>query len=60
MTDPDTPVTVQVAVDPPYPVVIGRGLLGELDGLLRLERRLPGGASRAEAVRRQVAEVILG
>ena len=33
---------------------------GELDGLLRLERRLPKGASRAEAeaVRRQVAEVI--
>jgi hypothetical protein len=29
----------------------------ELDGLLRLERRLPAGASRAE-VRRQVAEVI--
>jgi hypothetical protein len=33
---------------------------GELDGLLRLERRMPKGASRAEAeaVRRQVAEVI--
>jgi hypothetical protein len=31
---------------------------GELDGLLRLERRLPQGASRGEAVRRQVAEVI--
>ena len=31
---------------------------GELDGLLRLERRLPKGASRGEAVRRQVAEVI--
>ena len=30
---------------------------GELDGLLRLERRLPQGASRAD-VRRQVAEVI--
>jgi hypothetical protein len=29
----------------------------ELDGLLRLERRLPAGASRAD-VRRQVAEVI--
>ena len=29
----------------------------ELDGLLRLERRLPQGASRAD-VRRQVAEVI--
>jgi len=31
---------------------------GELDGLLRLERRLPQGAARADAVRRQVAEVI--
>ena len=31
---------------------------GELDGLLRLERRLPQGARRADAVRRQVAEVI--
>jgi hypothetical protein len=30
---------------------------GELDGLLRLERRLPPGTSRAD-VRRQVAEVI--
>jgi hypothetical protein len=30
----------------------------ELDGLLRLERRLPQGADRADAVRRQVAEVI--
>ena len=28
------PVTVQVAVDPPYPVIIGTGLLGELDELL--------------------------
>ena len=35
-----------------------RTVAGELDGLLRLERRLPGGGSRAEAVRRQVAEVI--
>lgn len=33
------------------------GVAGELDGLLRLERRLPQGGSRAD-VRRQVAEVI--
>lgn len=26
----DAPVTVEVAVDPPYPVIIGTGLLGEL------------------------------
>ena len=34
-----------------------RTVAGELDGLLRLER-MPKGAVRAEAVRRQVAEVI--
>jgi hypothetical protein len=33
------------------------GVADELDGLLRLERRLPPGASKAE-LRRQVAEVI--
>lgn len=30
MTDNSHPVVVDVAVDPPYPVVIGTGLLGEL------------------------------
>ncbi len=35
-----------------------RTMAGELDGLLRLERRLPQGGARPEAVRRQVAEVI--
>ena len=30
----------------------------ELDGLLRLERRLPRGADRTDGVRAQVAEVI--
>ena len=35
-----------------------RTVAGELDGLLRLERRLPTGAARTDAVRRQVAEVI--
>ncbi|MFV0495058.1 3-dehydroquinate synthase [Mycobacterium sp.] len=34
MTDSTAPVTVQVAVDPPYPVVIGAGLLDELESLL--------------------------
>jgi hypothetical protein len=34
-----------------------RGVAGELDGLLRLERRLPEGGNR-QAVRRQVAEVM--
>jgi 3-dehydroquinate synthase len=30
MSDSNIPVVVEVAVDPPYPVVIGTGLLGEL------------------------------
>ena len=34
MTRPGDPVTIEVAVDPPYPVIIGTGLLGELDDLL--------------------------
>lgn len=35
-----------------------RGVAGELDGLLRLERRLPRGAQRADTLRTQVADVI--
>jgi MFS superfamily sulfate permease-like transporter len=35
-----------------------RGVAGELDALLRLERRLPRGAGRPDTVRHQVAEVI--
>ncbi|MGO9854504.1 MAG: hypothetical protein ACLPYY_05635 [Acidimicrobiales bacterium] len=35
-----------------------RTVAGELDGLLRLERRLPTGATRTDAVRLQVSEVI--
>ena len=35
-----------------------RSVAGELDGLLRLERRLPRGTERADVVRHQVAEVI--
>ena len=31
---PGAPVVVEVAVDPPYPVIIGTGLLGELGELL--------------------------
>ena len=44
MTDIARPVTVQVAVDPPYPVVIGTGLLSgpgnELDQLLSSRHRV--------------------
>jgi uncharacterized membrane protein YcjF (UPF0283 family) len=35
-----------------------RSVAGEIDGLLRLERRLPSGARGSDAVRGQVAEVI--
>ncbi len=35
-----------------------RGVAGDLDGLLRMERRLPVGTARADALRHQVAEVI--
>jgi hypothetical protein len=35
-----------------------RGVAGELDGLLRMERRLPHGAPRADTLRTQVADVI--
>jgi hypothetical protein len=35
-----------------------RSVAGELDGLLRLERRLPRGTPRADALRSQVAELI--
>ncbi len=35
-----------------------RGVAGELDSLLRLERRLPRGTHRPDAVRLQVAELI--
>ena len=40
MSDATGPVTVQVAVDPPYPVLIGTGLLGELDDLLSGRHRV--------------------
>ncbi len=35
-----------------------QGVASELDGLLRLERRLPGGTPRADALRTQVADLI--
>ncbi|BBY61358.1 3-dehydroquinate synthase [Mycolicibacterium sarraceniae] len=34
MTETREPVTIEVAVDPPYPVIVGTGLLGELGELL--------------------------
>ncbi len=55
-------VTVQVAVDPPYPVIIGSGLLGELDGLLSSRHRVaivhqPRLAQTAEAVRTRLSDL---
>jgi 3-dehydroquinate synthase len=65
MTDSSPPVTVQVAVDPPYPVVIGTGLLNgpdsELARLLSDRHRVailhqPLLADTAEEIRTQLAD----
>ncbi|KAA8963517.1 3-dehydroquinate synthase [Mycobacterium sp.] len=60
MTRPRPPHTVQVAVDPPYPVRIGTGLLAELDKLLAGRHRVailhqPALAATAEAIRDRLA-----
>lgn len=64
MTDktPQPPVTVEVAVDPPYPVVIGTGLLGELAEALAGTRKVailhqPTLAQTAEAIRNHLASL---
>ncbi|MBW0015594.1 iron-containing alcohol dehydrogenase, partial [Mycobacterium sp.] len=54
-------VSVQVAVDPPYPVMIGAGLHGELDELLSGRHRVailhqPVLAHTAEAIRTRLAD----
>lgn len=49
------PVTVRVAVDPPYPVVIGTGLGGRLDELLAARHRV---AILHQPVLGQLAETI--
>jgi 3-dehydroquinate synthase len=61
MTDKSAPVTVQVAVDPPYPVIIGTGLLGELGELLSNRHRVaivhqPALAETAELIRSRLAD----
>ncbi len=65
MTRVGDPVTVQVAVDPPYPVIIGRGLLEglrhELVGLLSDRHRVaivhqPVLAQTAETMRSHLAD----
>src|SRR6201996_8200959 len=61
MSNPPEPVTIQVAVDPPYPVIIGTGLLGELDELLSGRHRVaivhqPALAETAEAIQIRLAD----
>ena len=61
MTRSTGPVTVYVAVDEPYPVVIGTGVLGELEDLLSRRHRVailhqPVLAQTAEAIRSRLAD----
>ena len=49
------PVTVDVLVDPPYPVIIGTGLLGELERILDGRHKV---AILHQPVLAQTAEVI--
>ncbi len=58
MTDP---VTVEVKTDPPYPVVIGTGLMGELGGFLEDRHKVailhqPVLAQTAEAIRSHLSD----
>ncbi len=55
------PVTVEVHVDPPYPVIIGTGLLGELERTLADRHKVailhqPTLAQTAEAIRNALAD----
>ncbi|MFA5710274.1 3-dehydroquinate synthase [Mycolicibacterium sp.] len=57
----NAPVTIKVAVDPPYPVIIGTGLLGELGEQLEGARRVaimhqPVLTQTAEAIRSFLAD----
>ncbi|MGH3674263.1 MAG: 3-dehydroquinate synthase [Mycobacterium sp.] len=61
MTDLTAPVTVEVAVDPPYPVIIGAGLLGELGRFLDGRHKVailhqPVLAQTAEAIRNHLSD----
>ncbi|HZN80644.1 MAG TPA: 3-dehydroquinate synthase, partial [Mycobacterium sp.] len=55
------PVTVDVLVDPPYPVIIGTGLLGELVRILDGRHKVailhqPALAQTAEAIRNHLSD----
>ncbi|MGZ6778775.1 MAG: 3-dehydroquinate synthase family protein, partial [Mycobacterium sp.] len=61
MTDLTAPVTVEVRTDPPYPVIIGTGLMGELGGLLEGRHKVailhqPVLAQTAEAIRNHLSD----
>jgi 3-dehydroquinate synthase len=55
------PVTIEVAVDPPYPVIVGTGLLGELSELLGSRHKVailhqPVLTQTAEAIRNHLSD----
>jgi len=55
------PVTINVAVDPPYPVIVGTGLLGELSELLGSRHKVailhqPVLTQTAEAIRNHLVD----
>ncbi|MGV0625798.1 3-dehydroquinate synthase [Mycolicibacter minnesotensis] len=55
------PITVTVATDPPYPVVVGKGLLGDLAGLLAGRNKVailyqPTLESTAEGIRTYLSD----
>ncbi len=61
MTDLAAPVTVEVKTNPPYPVVIGTGLMTELGGFLQGRHKVailhqPALAQTAEAIRDHLSD----
>ncbi len=61
MTDLSAPVTVDVRTDPPYPVIIGTGLMGELGAILENRHKVailhqPVLAQTAEAIRSHLSD----
>lgn len=61
MTELSSPVTVEVKTDPPYPVIIGTGLMRELGGFLHGRHKVailhqPVLAQTAEAIRSELSD----